>query len=71
MSGKNQDLHLTPHGFQFGKALVQACCSDEKAGGTITIDTPRERLEIRVTPSGQFRIAPVVLKKKAKRGDNS
>ena len=46
----------TPYGFQWGPALIERCVSDPKWGVVLTITTPKERYQVRVTPTGLVRV---------------
>jgi hypothetical protein len=55
------EYHETAYGFQFGAALVERACSDDKRGWVVlTLCTPKHdgiaRLQIYVTKTGKVRI---------------
>ena len=45
----------TPYGFEYGATLVERAVSDPRGYVVLTVRTPRESLEITVTPSGLIR----------------
>lgn len=48
---------LTPYGFKFGAATVHRMCSDDRKGwAVISVETPRQNLQIYVTRTGKVRI---------------
>jgi hypothetical protein len=55
----SQDAHAgsekTPYGFQWGNAVISRAC-EHKGHRLLMIETPRERIMIRVTPSGLIRV---------------
>jgi hypothetical protein len=54
MSGKMHSL-VTQYGFEYGAAKIQRIASD-KGYAFLTISTPRQTVDIVVTPSGLIRI---------------
>ena len=47
----------TQFGFEYGAAKINRCCSDEKKGWVVlTVETPKERLQIYVTKTGKVRV---------------
>lgn len=44
----------TEFGFDFGSMKVTRTCSDEKGAHTISIETPKERVSIRATKTGNI-----------------
>jgi hypothetical protein len=56
MSGSGFTGHNTPYGFVWGPATIERCVSDPKIGVVLTLTTPRQKYDIRVTPSGLVRI---------------
>lgn len=53
------DTKITQFGFKWGPAHVQRLCSDKKWGVMMTIRTPKQFLDIRITPSGMIRVEQV------------
>lgn len=50
-------LERTEHGFTFGAAEVSAMCSDEKKGWVVlSINTPKQSLQLYVTRTGKVRV---------------
>ena len=47
-------MRTTNYGFQFGPALVERCAS-HKGYVIVSIKTPKQRLELTVTPTGIIR----------------
>lgn len=47
---------VNDYGFKWGEAEVTRIHSDPKLGVIMMVDTPLERLELRVTPSGLIRV---------------
>lgn len=45
----------TDHGFRFGAAKVE-CWMSDKRGNVIGITTPRQQVEVFVTPTGLVRV---------------
>ncbi len=50
----------TIYGFDYGAAEVTRVCRDPKWGSVIQINTPRQCIHIRVTPSGLIRVSEVM-----------
>ena len=48
------DLHETPYGFNWGHTQVERVAS-HMGHQILSVETPRERLEIRCTPTGLIR----------------
>lgn len=46
-------------GFEWGAAKIVRQCEDDQAGVVLTLETPKESLQIRVTPAGMVRIYDV------------
>jgi hypothetical protein len=46
----------TRYGFRWGPFEIRRDCSDPKWGVMLTIITPRQEAQIRITPSGLIRI---------------
>lgn len=53
-------LTETMIGFTWGPATVERIASHTKAGVWIEVITPRQRLQVRVSPTGKITPAPVV-----------
>lgn len=49
----------TSYGFEYGAAKIERTMPDDKFGVVITISTPRELVDIRVTPTGFIRVGTV------------
>lgn len=47
---------VLPHGVRWGDANIEFVMSDPKFGRCLEICTPTERLQVRVTPGGKFRL---------------
>lgn len=45
---------ITRYGFQWGAANVIRCTSDPKWGVMFNVETPKQRLQLRVTPKGKI-----------------
>ena len=63
------ETKITQFGFRWGPANIQRLCSDKKWGVLFTIQTNRESLDIRVTPSGLIRVEPIGKPKNTPDGD--
>lgn len=50
---------VTQYGFQFGAALVERLAS-HKGYAIVGVKTPKQRLEITITPSGLIRVGKPV-----------
>ena len=50
----------TQYGFKWGPAEVIRCASHPKWGVMLDLETTKQRLEIRVTPSGIIRVGKAV-----------
>ena len=59
-------IYTTQYGFVFGPATVTRIC-DGEMGSYIEVAGNRQRVEIRVTPSGLLRIGKVITRKESKR----
>lgn len=53
-------LAITTYGFSIGPIHIQRLVDDPKWGTVVVIQTPKERVEIRSTPTGLLRIGPVM-----------
>lgn len=49
----------TRFGFEWGPARVERVASDPKAGVIVIVQTKREQVHIRVTPSGLIRVEEI------------
>jgi hypothetical protein len=58
-------IENTQYGFIFGPATVTRICDSEKWGCVLEVSGARQRVEIRVTPSGQIRVRPIITRKEA------
>ena len=47
----------TRYGFIWNGTQVSRCCSDPKWGILLLVQTPKQELEIRVTPTGLVRVS--------------
>jgi len=56
-------IENTQYGFIFGPATVTRICDSEKWGCVLEVSGARQRVEIRVTPSGQIRVGPIITRK--------
>ena len=58
-------IENTQYGFIFGPAIVTRIADSEKWGCVLEVSGARQRVEIRVTPSGQIRVGPIITRKEA------
>ena len=58
-------IENTQYGFIFGPATIARICDSEKWGCVLEVSGARQRVEIRVTPSGQLRVGPMITRKEA------
>jgi len=54
------ELRETPFGFEWGPVSIERLVSDDGWGVMFSVKTPREKMDIRVTPSGLIRLGKVV-----------
>jgi len=59
-------IENTQYGFVFGPANITRICDSEKWGCILEVSGARQRVEIRVTPSGQLRVGPIITRKEEK-----
>lgn len=55
---------ITQYGFELGSATVTRIAWHEEYGALIDIEGKRQRIEIRVTPSGLVRASTIITKQK-------
>jgi len=60
-------IENTQYGFIFGPATVTRVCDFGKFGCVFQVSTARQRVDIRVTPSGIIRVEQVITRKNGSR----
>lgn len=60
------DTKITQYGFTMGPCEVTRIASGTKWGAVIDVQGKRQRVEIRVTPSGLLRVGKVITRKETK-----
>ena len=58
-------IYNTQYGFVFGSAVVTRLCNGAKWGYVLEVSGKKQRVEIRVTPSGRIRVGPITTRKEA------
>jgi hypothetical protein len=58
-------IYNTQYGFVFGSAVVTRICHGTKWGYVLEVSGAKQRVEIRVTPSGRIRVGPIITRKEA------
>ncbi len=58
-------MYNTQYGFVFGSAVVTRLCNGDKWGYVLEVSGKKQRVEIRVTPSGRIRVGPITTRKEA------
>lgn len=58
LAGYNDRLHVQPaeFGMSFGPAKVERFCEEKGGGVTIGVTTPKDVLQLRVSPTGKVRV---------------
>lgn len=60
------DTKITQYGFTMGPCEVTRIVSSETLGAYIEVSGKRQRIGIRVTPSGLLRVGPIITRKERK-----
>ena len=61
---RNAEIVLTNYGFIYGPAIITRI-ADSSWGCVLEISGVRQRVEIRVTPSGRIRVGQIITRKEA------
>ena len=59
------DTKITQYGFTMGPCEVTRICSGREWGAYIEVKGKRQRIEIRVTPSGLLRVGNIINRKES------
>lgn len=52
-----KEFHSTKYGFYWNGICVERAVSTPERAGVLTITTPRQRMEVHVTPTGYIRVS--------------